>query len=63
MCNCRKKKDKNYQITRDLAKGYATREKKVVALFFCSDWNFCELEGIVNIKSEIYEYFTGYIPE
>ena len=54
MCKC--KKDKTYLLIKEIATEYAKTTGKTVAIFYCSDWDFCELENVINLKTGVYEY-------
>ena len=54
MCNCRR--TKNYLIIKEIATDYAKKTGKTVAIFYCSDWDFCEIDYVGTLKTSVYEY-------
>ena len=56
MCKC--KKTKNYLITKEIATNFSVMTGKTVAIFYCSDWDFCELDKVTDLKTDVYEYIV-----
>ena len=56
--SCKCKKTNKYLITKEIATAYANRTGKTVAIFYCSDWDFCEFENANTLKTKPYEYIV-----
>lgn len=55
---CKCKKDSAYTRVLQLAANYARKHSVIVAIFFCSDWDFSEIDNFEPQKYEQYEYIT-----
>ena len=56
--SCKCKRTNKYLTIKEIATAYANRTGKTVAIFYCSDWDFCEIEKINTLNTEPYEYIV-----